>query len=96
MGCLEQLEMAEVGRFAERSANHGNWDAVKKCSSVADRRLRQGKAKLKNPASRSALEDLPPRSEVHERLREMMSPGLRHGWDDAISCLEKLSGRRRS
>ena len=95
MGCLEQLPMAAFVRFAERSANDGNWETVKKCC-VADGRLRQGKAKLKNAASRSSLEDLPSQGEVHDRLREMMSPELRQGWDDAISYLEKLLGKRSS
>jgi hypothetical protein len=96
MGCLEQLQMAEFVRFAERSANHGNWDTVKKCWSVADGRLRQGKAKLKNAASLLSLEDRPRQDEVHDRLREMMSPKLRQGWDDAISYLEKCLGKRSS
>ena len=96
MGCLEQLQMAAFVRFAERSADDGNGDPVKKCWSVADGRLRQGKAKLKNAASISSLEELPRQGEVHDRQREMMSPELRQGWDDAISYLEKLLGKRSS
>jgi hypothetical protein len=96
MGCLEQLPMAAFVQFAERSANDGNRETVKKCWSVADGRLRQGKAKLKNAPSISSLEDLPSQSEVHDRLREMMSPELRQGWDDTTSYLEKLLGQRSS
>jgi hypothetical protein len=94
MGCLEQLQVAEFVRFAERSASDGNRDTVKKCLRLADRLLRQGNAKLENAASGSSLQDLPPQGKV--RLREMMSPELREGGDDAISCLEKLLGKRRS
>ena len=98
MGSLEQLHMAEFVRFAERSANDGNRDTVNKCGSVADGLWRQGKAKLKNAASisSSSLEDLPRQGEVHDRLRQMMSPELRQVWNDATSCLEKLLGQRSS
>jgi hypothetical protein len=96
MGCLEQVQMAEFVRFAERPPNDGNRDTVKKCWSVADGLLRPGRAKRKNAASISSLEDLPGQGEVHDRMREMMSPELRQGWDDAISYLEKLLGKRSS
>ena len=88
--------MAESVRFAERSANDGNLNAVKKCSSVTDGLLRQGNAKLKNAASISSLEDLPRQGDIHDRLRQMMSPELRQVWDDDTSCLEKLLGQRSS
>ena len=96
MGCLEQLQVAEPVRFAERSTNDGSWDTVRKCLSVPDDRLRQGKTKLKNAASISPPEDLPRQGEVHDRLREMMFPERRQGRDDAISHLEKLLGKRSS
>jgi hypothetical protein len=98
MGCLEQLQMAESVRFAERSANDGNWDTVKECLSVVDDLLRQGKrkTKLNNAASISPPEDLPRQGEVHDRLLEMMFPERRQGRDGAISYLEKLLGKRSS
>jgi len=34
--------------------------------------------------------------EFPDRLREIMPPELRQGWDDAISYLEKLLGKRSS
>jgi len=58
--------------------------------------LRQGNAKLKNAASISSLEDLPRQGDIHDRLRQMMSPELRQVWDDDTSCLEKLLGQRSS
>jgi hypothetical protein len=97
MGCLEQIPVAKFVRFAERSANDGSWDPVKKYLNDARSLLRQGEAKLRNAASvssLSSLEDLARQGAVHDQLREMMSPELRQGWDEDISCLEMLLGKR--
>jgi hypothetical protein len=84
--------MMEFALFTERAYKDGAWATVEKCLQLADRLLRFGDSKINNAVYVSYLEILPRKGEVHDRLRKMMTAGLRKGWEDILEYLSKLSG----
>jgi len=83
--------MMEFALFTERACKDGAWATVEKCLQLADRLLRFGDSEINNAVYVSYLEILPRKSEVHDRLRKMMTANLHKGWDDILKYLSKLS-----
>jgi hypothetical protein len=89
---LVHLQMMEFVLFTERACKRGDWEIVGRCLRLADKLLRLGDTKVKNALYVSYLESLPRKGEVHDRLRKMMTPDLRKGWDEILEYLSKLLG----
>jgi hypothetical protein len=91
---LDHLQMMEFKIFTEKAGKNGDWDTVERCLRLADVLLRQGDAAIKNAIYVTYLEELPRHGEIHDRIRHMMTPELRQGWDDILAYLEELLGKK--
>ena len=87
---LDHLKMMEFALFTQEASKRGEWSAVQKCLLLADRLLRFGDPAIANALYVSYLEILPRSGEIHDRLRKMMTPDLRKGWDLILAYLSKL------
>jgi hypothetical protein len=89
---LEHLQMMEFWLLTEKALNRSDWNTIGKCLRLADNLLEHGNSAIKNAVYVSYLERFPRNGEVHNRVREMMSPHLRQGWDDILAYLKELLG----
>lgn len=89
----EHLQMMEFHLLTEKASTAGDWVTVDRCLRLADRLLLGGDSEIRNALHVSYLEHLPRAGEVHDRIREMMTPELRQAWDNILNYLSTLGGR---
>jgi hypothetical protein len=87
---LGHLQMMEFRLFTERAWKRQDWKTVERCLQLAERLLRLGDLRIKNAVYVSYLEGLPRKGKVHNRLRRMMTAGLRKGWDAILGYLDSF------
>lgn len=82
--------MMEFQVLTEKASTAGDWPTVDRCLKLADTLLRNGDPEIRNAIHVSYLEQLPRVGEVHDRIREMMTPELGQAWDNILSYLSAL------
>jgi hypothetical protein len=87
---LDHLQMMEFGMFTSDAAKRDDWSTVAKCFTLADTLLKRGDSAVKNLLDVTYLEILPRAGEVHDRLRQMMTPELRQRWNETLDYLRRL------
>jgi hypothetical protein len=91
---LVHLQMMEFILVTENAIKARDWATVERCLKLADTLLHDGDAEIKNALHVSYLEHLPREGAMHDQIRETMTPELRLAWDNILTYLSALRGKK--